>query len=209
MKSVYSDNSNQILADGKPETTNIKPEDNATKLANDKAFLQKSNDSFTRNSVSDGITDKSKKIRINNTFATASKTYKENFTKNWNLVLEKASNNSDYVSIAGMMSDIDILVVGEKNVIFLAQYDSLLERLFFQIQLIEKLLLEVFGIPYKIVFLLKDEWEFEKSKYVNNLKMSKKYTYIEEEENFNTSSANDEDIDKLVSILGTDVIKYQ
>lgn len=155
-----------------------------------------------------GITDKLKKIRINNTFATATKEYKEKFISKWNFVLEKVSNSYDYVSIAGMINDVDILVVGEKNVIFLAQYDSLLERLIGQIQLIEKLLMEVFNINYKVVFLLKDEWEFERKRYISNLKSSKKYAYIEEEES-DTFSDNDEDINKLVSIFGSDIIKYK
>ena len=174
-------------------------------------FQQKNNMLFTtKNNANDfEITDKIKKIRINNTFATASKNLKENFMNRWNLVLEKLSNSSEYVSIAGMMTDVEVLVVGEKNVIFLAQYDSLLERLFSQINLIEKLLLDVFDVSYKVIFLLKDEWEFERDKYISNLKSSNQYTYIEEDENKVFSSDTDEDIEKIVSILGADVIKYQ
>ena len=164
------------------------------------------NEQFTN--LNNNITDKLKKIRINNTFATASKNYKENFMNNWNAVLDKLSNSADYVSIAGMMTDVEVLVVGERNVIFLAQYDSLLERLVAQLNLIEKLLLEVFNIPYKIVFLLNDEWEFERKKYISNLKSSIKYNYIEEEI-INSSKDKDDDIDKIISILGDDVIKYQ
>ena len=167
---------------------------------------QKNNIQFT--SFSSDLTDRLKKIRINNTFATASKSYKENFVNNWDIVLDKLSNSVDYVSIAGMMTDVEILVVGEKNVIFLAQYDSLLERLNSQYSLIEKLLLEVFNIPYKIVFLLNDEWEFERKKYISNLKSSIKYDYIEEDDII-SSKDNDDDIEKIISILGDDVIKYQ
>ena len=155
-----------------------------------------------------GINEKTKKIRINNTFATASKKYKEDFMGKWNLVLDKASNSSEFISIAGLLNDAEILVVGEKNIIFLAQYDSLLERLMSQIKIIENLLLDVFNIKYKIVFLLKDEWDFEREKYIANLKALNKYTYIEEEEEIK-STFSDEDIDKLVSIFGADVIKYK
>ena len=155
-----------------------------------------------------GINAKTKKIRINNTFATASKTYKENFIGKWNLVLDKASNSSEFISIAGLLNDVEILVVGEKNVIFLALYDSLLDRLMSQLKIIEDLLLNVFNIKYKVVFLLKDEWNYEKDKYIADLKASKKYTYIEEDEEINSASS-DEDIDKLVSIFGADIIKYK
>ena len=155
------------------------------------------------------MTDKIKKIRINNTFSTASKEYKEEFLKKWNLVLETVSNNCNYVSIAGMLSDVEVLVVGEKNIIFLAQYDSLLERLFSQLELIENLLFEVFKISYKIVFLLNDEWIFEKEKYISNIKSLKKYTYIVEDDNIEEISNSDVDVEKIKSIFGEDIIKYQ
>lgn len=155
------------------------------------------------------LSDKLKKLRINNSFATASKLYKEKFVNNWNLVLDKVSNDSNYFSIAGLLNDVQILVVGEKNVIFLALYDSLLERLIENVCVIEDLLFEVFNVPYKVVFLLKDEWEFEKSQYVNNLKSSKKYVYVDENDNFTSNSDSDKDIEKLVSIFGADVVTYK
>ena len=172
--------------------------------------IEQNNFKFTNKKNDDnvGITDKLKKIRINNTFATASKDYKENILNNWNLILDRLSNNSDYVSIAGMMNDVELLVAGEKNVIFLAQYDSLLERLFSQINVIEKLLFDAFNVDYKVVFLVKDQWDFEKNKYISNLKASYKYTYIEEETELINNFEKDEDIEKIVSIFGSDVIKY-
>ncbi|MCI6266302.1 MAG: DNA polymerase III subunit gamma/tau [Erysipelotrichaceae bacterium] len=160
------------------------------------------------------MTDKLKKIRINNTFATASKSNKQKFKSKWDFVKEKLSNDSNYLAIAGMMNDVEILVVGEENVIFLAQYDSLLERLFSQVLLIEQLLFEVFNIPYKVVFLLEDEWNFERENYILNLKSGKKYVYLDEKssdknEMIDSFTNTDNDIDKIVSILGSDVISYE
>lgn len=160
------------------------------------------------------MTDKLKKIRINNTFATASKSNKQKFKSKWDFVKEKLSNDSNYLAIAGMMNDVEILVVGEENVIFLAQYDSLLERLFSQVLLIEQLLFEVFNIPYKVVFLLEDEWNFERENYILNLKSGKKYVYLDEKssdknEMIDSFTDTDNDIDKIVSILGSDVISYE
>ena len=158
------------------------------------------------------FTDKLKKIRINNTFATASKVNKENLISKWSLVVEKLSNDVYYASIAGMMNDIEILVVGDKNIIFLAQYDSLIDRLFSQIELIEHLLADVFDVEYKVVFLLRDEWAYEKEKYISSLKSGKKYVYIEEnvdEIDDKKNSNVDTDLDKIVSILGSDVISYK
>ena len=108
------------------------------------------------------------------------------------------------------MNDIEILVVGEKNIIFLAQYDSLLDRLLEQILPIEQLLFDVFKIDYKIIFLLKDEWLFEKEKYISNLKNGKKYDYIVEDDDLSSDTVLvEDDVNKIVSILGDDVIAYE
>lgn len=158
------------------------------------------------------ITDKIKKIRINNTFATASKMKKEQFLKKFNEVSEIVSNSSNYVLIAGMMSDIEVLVVGDKNIIFKAQYNSLLERLYENLELIESLLFEVYKINYRVVFLLEDEWLYEKEKYILGLKNGKSYSYIEENNVSNVGVGNsdvDSDIGKIVSLLGEDIVSYE
>ena len=155
------------------------------------------------------LSDKTKKIRINNAFATASKDYKNNFVKNWANVLNKVSNDTEYLTIAGMINDVDVLVVGEKNVLFLANYDSLLERLFLQLDKFERLLLDIFSKDYKVMFLLKDEWDYEMKKYVNNIKRGIKYQYIEETIDDTKKSNEDDDISKVISLLGDDVILYE
>lgn len=173
---------------------------------------EKKNINATSNSYV--INDKLRKIRINNAFATASKSNKDNLQKKWYLIEEKLSDDANYVSIAGMMKDIEILVVGDDNITFLAQYDSLLERLYSQIGNIEKLLFDVFGIKYRVVFLLEDEWNFEKGRYIENMKMGKKYEYMQEDINKEMNSDSDissdnEDINKIISILGSEVITYK
>ena len=155
------------------------------------------------------LSDKNRKIRINNAFSSASKDLKDKFINKWTEVLDRVVNDSAYSTIAGMINDVEILVVGECNVLFLAKYDSLLDRLFQQLDKIEQLLYDVFNIKYKIMFLLDDEWKYEKNNYISNIKNGIKYNYIEEEiEKFNEEK-KDEDIEKIVSILGDDVISYK
>lgn len=155
------------------------------------------------------LSDKNRKIRINNAFSSASKDLKDKFINKWQEVLDRVVNDSAYSMIAGMINDVEILVVGECNVLFLAKYDSLLDRLFQQLDKIERLLYDVFNIKYKIMFLLDDEWKYEKNNYISNIKNCIKYNYIEEEiEKFNEEK-KDEDIEKIVSILGDDVISYK
>lgn len=169
------------------------------------------------------IDEKIKKIRINNAFSTASKKLKENFLFEWSNILRKVSDDSNYLSIAGIVNDIEVLVVGEKNIIFLVKYDSLLDRVNLTIDLFEKMLFEYFKCEYKIVFLLGDEWKVEKEKYIFNLKEGKKYSYISEkkdingfnEENNIELSENikpgniEEDINKVVSLLGSNIVSYE
>ena len=155
------------------------------------------------------LSDKNRKIRINNAFSSASKDLKDKFINKWQEVLDRVVNDSAYSMIAGMINDVEILVVGEYNVLFLAKYDSLLDRLFQQLDKIEQLLYDVFNIKYKIMFLLDDEWKYEKNNYISNIKNGIKYNYIEEEiEKFNEEK-KDDDIEKIVSILGDDVISYK
>jgi len=113
---------------------------------------QKSEQKSINIDIKESISDKNKKIRINNTFSSASKDLKETFIKKWVFVQEKLSNDTNYCMIAGMLNDVEILVVGQENVLFLAKYDSLLERLFQQIEKIEQLLFDVFQIKYKTMY---------------------------------------------------------
>ena len=154
------------------------------------------------------ISDKDKVIRINNSFATASKELKDIFLKKWDEVKERSSNDSTYFSITGMISDVDVMVVGDGYVIFVAKYDSLLDRLYDQLNLIENLLFDVFSMKYKCVFLVSDEWNYEKNKYVSNIKSGKKYELINDNNDTLDNDVND-DVKKIVSILGNDVVTYE
>jgi len=169
---------------------------------------QKSEQKSINIDIKESISDKNKKIRINNTFSSASKDLKETFIKKWVFVQEKLSNDTNYCMIAGMLNDVEILVVGQENVLFLAKYDSLLERLFQQIEKIEQLLFDVFQIKYKTMFLLNDEWEYERKKYIENTKNGIKYTYIMED-NVPEEDNKDQDIETIISIFGENIVSYQ
>ena len=156
------------------------------------------------------ISDKAKSIRINNAFATASKNYKDLFLKKWSLVKEKSTSDSEFFSVTGMINDIEVMVVGECYVILVAQYDSLVDRLYSHLSLIEKLLYSVFSTHYKCVFLMNDEWEYEKKKYVSALKSGKTYQIICDDEDIKVDNNSlNNDVEKIVSILGNDVISYE
>ena len=189
--------------------TNLKNTKNIEKSKENKIFTEQKNEQKKVNiDKRELISDKNKKIRINNTFSSASKDLKENFIKKWVIVQEKLSNDTNYCMIAGMLNDVEILVVGQENVLFLAKYDSLLERLFQQIEKIEQLLFEVFQVKYKTMFLLNDEWEYERKKYIENTKNGIKYTYVMED-NAPEEDNKDQDIETIISIFGENIVSYQ
>lgn len=179
------------------------------------------NISFTNNSIIENIENKTdskfniqslslelKKIRINNAFATASKEYKENFLKNWKIAV--SSDNNDPL-IKSIISDLDVLVVGENDVIFAVKYDSLLERVYNHFDQIKKIIDSSFEKEYRIVFIDLDEWKYEKDKYILNIKSGKNYVYIDENDR-NKKCGNDikkDDVDKIISILGDDVVNFE
>lgn len=179
------------------------------------------NISFTNNNIIENIENKTdskfniqslslelKKIRINNAFATASKEYKENFLKNWKIAV--SSDNIDPL-IKSIISDLDVLVVGENDVIFAVKYDSLLERVYNHFDQIKKIIDSSFEKEYRIVFIDLDEWKYEKDKYILNIKSGKNYVYIDENDR-NKKCGNDikkDDVDKIISILGDDVVNFE
>ena len=200
-------NKNLIAVNSKSDS-NIK--DNDEKLTN-------KNHLFSR----ELMTESRKKIRVNNAFCSASKLKKENFLLKWSYLKEKVMSNVSYANISGILNDVEVLVVGDSYVVFLAQYDSLLERLNSKIEDIERVISEIFEKKYFIVFLTVDEWNYEKENYILNLKNGKKYSYMEETdtelslENINSNNINfsreeiDSSVDRIVSVLGEDVVTFE
>ena len=155
------------------------------------------------------------KLRINNAFATASKENKDDLISNWKKVKDNA-NEFGHNSVIGILDDIEILVVGDNDIIFLVKYDSLLERIYDYIDDIEDLLFKTFDKVYKIVFIVKDQWVYEKNNYIKNIKSGKKYEYISDsklekkvKDNLVLEDGNSDDISKIISILGENVISYK
>jgi len=153
--------------------------------------------------------EKKRQLRINNTFSNASKEKLLKLKESWHK-LDELLFDDNYGTVVGLLKDVDIIVVGEKNIMLLAKYDSLVERLYAQIKLIEELLYNVFNIEYKVVFLASDEWKYEKAKYIDNLKNGYQYVYKEEfdEESLKNTEVEVNDIDKIIDIIGSEKIEY-
>ena len=61
---------------------------------------------------------------------------------------------------------------------------------------------------------MKDEWNYERNKYVSSLKSGKKYVVINDDVmdsqgQLNENNVDDNDVKKIASILGSDIISYE
>lgn len=158
------------------------------------------------------ISEEDKKIRINNAFSSASKKNKESFLKKWNNFKKYVMDSNENFNVYSLLNDIEVLVVGNKDIIFLANYDSILIRLYDELINIENVLNNFYDNNYKIIFLTIEQWNYEKQKYISNIKNGIKYNYICEKKVDNNRKKVceniDDDVNKITSILGENVISF-
>lgn len=158
------------------------------------------------------ISEEDKKIRINNAFSSASKKNKEIFLKKWNNFKKYVMDSNENFNVYSLLNDVEVLVVGNKDIIFLANYDSILIRLYDELINIENVLNNFYDNNYKIIFLTIDQWNYEKQKYISNIKSGVKYNYICEKKVDNNREKVceniDDDVNKITSILGENVISF-
>ena len=148
--------------------------------------------------------DEFKRIRINNTFATADKKYLIELKNNWSKILDYILDDN-YGSLVGILKDANPIVVGEKNIILLSDYDNISDRINDDYKLIEEFISKVFGSVYNVICLNKNEWEIEKNKFMENKKNNVVYTYIEEKKD---DEEVHDSVSELIDIVGEDMIEF-
>ena len=117
-------------------------------------------------------------IIINNAFALANKDLKNEIVNKWKGFYDYV-HNKEFSSLVSYFLDSTVEVVGEKDVIISADYDSIVDNGNRNITKLELLFNLVMGRSYNIVFILTNEWHKLKDKYVSDIKEGKKYNYIE------------------------------
>lgn len=152
-------------------------------------------------------------IRINNSFAVASKEL-------LSIVKEKLDNIDDYLLegdfsvLSGILRDCLPIVCGSGYLMFVANYDSLVDRFNSSYVDIEKFLLQILGEKYFVVAISMDRWKNEKNKYISNLKMGIKYSLkeynfkVHNNFDFSCEKKNENDLDLLKDLVGNDIIEY-
>lgn len=153
-----------------------------------------------------------KNIRINNTFATANKSIKNNLVSNW-LSINNYSFDKKYGYISSLLADCSIAAAGEKNIIIVSKTKSVANKINESLSLTTELLDKIYNVQYDIICLDSDEWLKEAEIYKNNFK-TKKYEYIEEpndevEKKPKKPKKKDASEEALTSLFGNDSIKYE
>ena len=166
-------------------------------------------------------TDDYVEIVINNTFATASRDYLTNLLDKWRDVSEYIAD-ARYVAISSFLTDIVPRAAGNDYAILSGKYASIVDGVNSNLSLFERLLDDMIGHKMKVIALNDDVWEQKKLEYVNNRKSGRQYS-LKDLPDINTTTNNNDNesssddmqvdssnnpIDKLVNIVGEDVIEY-
>ena len=158
-----------------------------------------------------------KKIRVNNTFALASKVLK-------NIALDKWKTIDDYITsdeysyVAGILKDTSVGVVSKNNIILTAKYESIIDDIYNNYIEVEKLISNLLSSDIKLVVLNNEEFKSEVDNYKNHVKDTNYYKYIDEtkplikfeeviEKKENLGYTNL--VDKAIDIFGTDIVEIE
>lgn len=172
----------------------------------------------SKNKVTDNIVDSNMlsisqiDIRINNTFAVASKDVLTIIKEKWN-TMDTYLLESEFSVLIGVLKDCVPVVAGNGYLVVSAKYDSLVNRFNSIYDKIEIFLDKMLGNKYYVVAISENSWNIEKSKYIQNLKSGIKYELKNIEEVVVNNVKKEEnvvqnDVDVLKDLVGDDIIKY-
>lgn len=196
-KTSSEQNNNISIPDNKLVQNKILPEQNVPK---ENGFATISTDSL----------DKIKKIRINNSFVSASKQLLNLVKEKWPTISEYLLDKK-YELAVGLLADAVPTVVGNDDIILVSKYISSATRININKEEVENLLNKVYNKKYNIVAISEEEWNFEKKQYIENIKKGYKYEYITEDikESEKVNSSEKTQVDKLIELVGEEIIEYK
>ena len=145
---------------------------------------------------------------VNNCFAKASKTLKQEFEENWKKISDYALD-SKFGAAASFISDAKICAVSENELVLSFEYNSMIERGYNLLEKIQNLLDKVYNKQYDIAFLTYEEWENEKKEFIENKNNEITYEYkpIEHKKEKKVSKKKDETItSQAIELFGDDMI---
>lgn len=152
-------------------------------------------------------------VVINNAFALADKNLKNDVLSKWNGFNDYV-HNKEFSSLVSYFLDSTVQVVGEKDVIVSVSYASMIENACYNIAKLELLFNLVMGKFYNLAFVLDDEWNELKNKYISDMKSGKIYKYIEPNmENSDIIDEKPNDLSDVVmtakNVFGNDIVEIK
>ena len=115
-------------------------------------------------------------IIVNNCISKASKKELTAAKEKWK-TLKEYSLDSKYGASACYLTDGTVRAASESELIVTFEYNSMVDRGFKMIIQIEELISKIFDRNYKVALLTADEWEQERSNYINNKDKGLVYEY--------------------------------
>lgn len=154
---------------------------------------------------------KRERLRINNTFALASKKDLIDIRSKWNTLIDYTLDR-EIGAVACFLTDGTPVAVSSKNLILTFEYPSMIDRGNDMIEKIETTLQKIIGHQYRVVLLTEENWNIEKQKFIDNKNQNIEYHYQEEvleekrEENHVIEEVSD--ITKTaIQLFGENVVK--
>ncbi len=114
-------------------------------------------------------------IRINNCFAGVNKQFKNEYENIWKEYKEEASNQ-----IKGIIIDSCVVAASEKIIMIKLDREKDIDMLYDYVSELKKEFNDKYEKLVEFVFLTSNDWDKNKTDYMNNIKNGIKYEYIEE-----------------------------
>lgn len=177
----------------------------------------------TTSNIANKMTDEEVKsrndLRINNTFALATKADLLKIRNQWKNIMDYTLDR-EIGAIACFLADGVPVAASSKNVIITFEYPSMIERGNDIMESVEQAFERIFGTFYHLVFLTNEDWQKEKEQYISNKNQNISYTYQEEVEKIVLIETNETKTDPLdyldeennltktaIQLFGKDIVK--
>lgn len=121
------------------------------------------------------------KARVNNTLAMADKQILKNVVNSMNVFNDYTFDN-EIGYIACSLLDGKVRAASEDSIILSYYYDSIVKQNLLELDKITDVFNRLTNLNKKIAIITDDDWEKEKSKYIQTIKNGQQYTVIEEPE---------------------------
>ncbi len=118
-------------------------------------------------------------LRINNTFAKASKQILLDLKEKWSQ-LNDFVFNQEFGYLVCILLDGTLRAASDENVIISYPYDSMVEKGYGCISKLEEIFTRVFGISIHLVFITDERWNQEKAEFIRRKNQNVAYEYKNE-----------------------------